>query len=85
MRRIIEPGGRWICVSVPFNAGRGLMPPTAPEYNTITVRFSTLQCWSWIDAHIDMSSLVKHLLVSVPFNAGRGLMLPQRAGVTIVV
>ena len=61
-------------VSVPFNAGRGLMQP-APELNaTEAVGFSTLQCGSWIDAMWIENGASLHSAVSVPFNAGRGLM-----------
>ena len=38
-------------VSVPFNAGRGLMQPTDRAICPTIGSFSTLQCGSWIDAH----------------------------------
>ena len=37
-------------VSVPFNAGRGLMPGRTRPPKRIEDSFSTLQCGSWIDA-----------------------------------
>ena len=39
-----------IIVSVPFNAGRGLMHIIGLESLGQSNRFSTLQCGSWIDA-----------------------------------
>ena len=61
-------------VSVPFNAGRGLMQ-LARVVRELTARgFSTLQCGSWIDAPAERLTQKFHLVVSVPFNAGRGLM-----------
>ena len=40
-----------ICVSVPFNAGRGLMPQALAIALAGLAGFSTLQCGSWIDAN----------------------------------
>ena len=39
-----------ISVSVPFNAGRGLMLMYNKREDKHALRFSTLQCGSWIDA-----------------------------------
>ena len=39
-----------------------------------SLSFSTLQCGSWIDAHVQSFCARPKLHVSVPFNAGRGLM-----------
>ena len=39
-----------LSVSVPFDAGRGLMHlPNSVQHNSL-LRFSTLRCGSWIDA-----------------------------------
>ena len=39
-----------ITVSVPFNAGRGLMLFDSARTYMQQIGFSTLQCGSWIDA-----------------------------------
>ena len=39
-------------VSVPFNAGRGLMRSGSPGSARTPTSFSTLQCGSWIDASL---------------------------------
>ena len=47
---------------------------TITDTSTI-MRFSTLQCGSWIDAGHPVVEKHQLVRVSVPFNAGRGLML----------
>ena len=44
-------------VSVPFNAGRGLMPCSRACKDKYMKGFSTLQCGSWIDASHSFPSL----------------------------
>ena len=61
-------------VSVPFDAGRGLMHFAAYNIKHACSSFSTLRCGSWIDALRTMIAEIPHRHVSVPFDAGRGLM-----------
>ena len=45
-------------VSVPFDAGRGLMRHTTHTGDHVQARFSTLRCGSWIDAPDDVAILL---------------------------
>ena len=61
-------------VSVPFDAGRGLMRAATEFGSQRSLRFSTLRCGSWIDAFCACCASSSSAAVSVPFDAGRGLM-----------
>ena len=65
---------RRVLVSVPFDAGRGLMPMSKSMLQMAFFSFSTLRCGSWIDAMLIVIGQIAYRSVSVPFDAGRGLM-----------
>ena len=85
MHQIAGAGEIETSVSVPFNAGRGLMHSQNTSIVWDYASFSTLQCGSWIDAPKRRLLQARELAVSVPFNAGRGLMLAAMAHVISVV
>ena len=64
-------------VSVPFNAGRGLMPPYSTRRMVILVVSVPFNAGRGLMPRLNTTAK-KRKIVSVPFNAGRGLM-PQRA------
>ena len=67
MQRRLQRGAKPILVSVPFNAGRGLMPGLCRPASIHTApRFSTLQCGSWIDASIERGAAIAFLLFQYP-------------------
>ena len=73
------------CVSVPFDAGRGLMQFYVRKTPGGDLRFSTLRCGSWIDAHRLRLIADPAIQVSVPFDAGRGLMRCFAANVRLAI